>query len=91
MATQGGSPDIVAAARVVLRDWNRSKIPFFTEPPKVHASDTGETAIVSQFAPAFDLGALYAADSEAFMEVEPPETAAGPEAMEQDGSVQRTY
>ncbi|EJD40823.1 P-loop containing nucleoside triphosphate hydrolase protein [Auricularia subglabra TFB-10046 SS5] len=81
---KGGAPDTEAAARVVLRDWNRSKIPFFTDVPKTHASDTGETAIVSQFAPAFDLGALYAADHEAFMDVEPePEPA--PNAMQQDG------
>ncbi|KZW03281.1 P-loop containing nucleoside triphosphate hydrolase protein [Exidia glandulosa HHB12029] len=80
---KGGAPDILAAARVLMRDWNRSKIPFFTLPPKIHASDTGETAIVSQFAPAFDLGALYATDHEAFMDVEAP--AEETEAMEQDG------
>ena len=51
----------------------------------MHASDTGETAIVSQFAPAFDLGALYAADHEAFMEVEPSPEAEAANAMEQDG------
>jgi len=30
---QGGLPDLNAAARLVLHDWNEGKIPFFTPPP----------------------------------------------------------
>ena len=30
---KGGIPDKVMAARVVLRDWNSGKIPYFTPPP----------------------------------------------------------
>jgi len=82
---RGGVPDTAGAARVVLRDWNRSKIPFFTDVPKTHASDVGsEGAIVAQFAPAFDLGALYASnDAAAFMDIE---TGNDVEAMEEDGA-----
>lgn len=33
---QGGTPDILSAARHVLIDWNYQKIPFFSEPPSLH-------------------------------------------------------
>ena len=35
---KGGTPDILAAARQVLTDWNHQKIPFFSVPPAVHPS-----------------------------------------------------
>ncbi|KAI0288760.1 P-loop containing nucleoside triphosphate hydrolase protein [Russula brevipes] len=35
---QGGVPDFLAAARQVLIDWNNQKIPFFSEPPAIHAT-----------------------------------------------------
>jgi nuclear GTP-binding protein len=83
----GGTPDTEAAARVVLRDWNRSKIPFFTEVPQRHASDVAEgTQIVEAFAPAFDLGALYGAnDAAAFGEMEIEE--AGGDEMQEDAAM----
>lgn len=78
----GGTPDTDGAARVVLRDWNRSKIPFFTDVPQRHTSDVAEGAqIVGAFAPAFDLGALYGVnDAAAFGEMEIEES----EAMQDD-------
>ncbi|KAH7100300.1 P-loop containing nucleoside triphosphate hydrolase protein [Auriculariales sp. MPI-PUGE-AT-0066] len=81
---RGGAPDTAGAARVILRDWNKSKIPFFTDVPRAHASDVAAGAqIVAQFAPAFDLGALYASnDAQAFMEVEQDGDG---DAMEEDG------
>jgi nuclear GTP-binding protein len=30
---QGGIPDKVMAARLVLKDWNRGKIPYYSVPP----------------------------------------------------------
>ena len=35
---QGGTPDILSAARHVLMDWNRQKIPYFSVPPTIHPS-----------------------------------------------------
>ncbi|TBU26707.1 hypothetical protein BD311DRAFT_698127 [Dichomitus squalens] len=35
---KGGTPDILAAARHVLMDWNHQKIPYFSLPPSVHPS-----------------------------------------------------
>lgn len=40
---RGGTPDILAAARQVLVDWNHHKIPFFTEPPALHAAHLPST------------------------------------------------
>ena len=65
----GGVPDLAAAATQVMRDWNNSKIPYFTEPPAVHpsqmpsaapgADNVGEMKIVNAWKPEFDLGGLY--------------------------------
>ncbi|KAK0561536.1 nuclear GTP-binding protein nug1 [Tilletia horrida] len=35
---RGGIPDTDATARSMLHDWNTGKIPFFTQPPKLHPS-----------------------------------------------------
>lgn len=35
---KGGIPDLIGSAVSVLRDWNSGKIPYYTTPPKVHAS-----------------------------------------------------
>ncbi|KAL7277978.1 hypothetical protein ACG7TL_007931 [Trametes sanguinea] len=35
---KGGTPDILAAARQILMDWNHQKIPYFSTPPTVHPS-----------------------------------------------------
>lgn len=35
---QGGTPDVLAAARQVLTDWNHEKIPYVSIPPKTHIS-----------------------------------------------------
>jgi len=51
---KGGIPDMAAAARVVLRDWNSGKIPFYTLPPKTDSSHDS-VAIVSEFSKEFDL------------------------------------
>ncbi|MBD4021943.1 hypothetical protein GUI04_23830, partial [Xanthomonas citri pv. citri] len=31
---RGGEPDLTTAAKMVLHDWQRGKIPFFVPPPK---------------------------------------------------------
>ncbi|KAF5331593.1 hypothetical protein D9611_007570 [Ephemerocybe angulata] len=35
---KGGTPDLNAAARHVLADWNAQKIPYHSEPPTIHPS-----------------------------------------------------
>lgn len=45
---QGGTPDLLAAARQVLTDWNHQKIPYFSIPPTVHPSSIPST---SKFVP----------------------------------------
>jgi len=40
---KGGTPDILSAARQVLIDWNHQKVPFFSEPPELHASHIPST------------------------------------------------
>ncbi|RPD55362.1 P-loop containing nucleoside triphosphate hydrolase protein [Lentinus tigrinus ALCF2SS1-7] len=35
---KGGTPDILAAARQILTDWNHQKIPYFSSPPELHPS-----------------------------------------------------
>jgi len=43
---KGGKPDLEAAARSVLRDWNTGKIAYHTEPPKLHPSSKPSEATV---------------------------------------------
>lgn len=56
---QGGEPDIGTAAKMVLNDFQRGKIPYFVQPPASEVS--GETILVQacevskQLAQAFDL------------------------------------
>ncbi|KAI0743336.1 hypothetical protein C8Q80DRAFT_1180367 [Daedaleopsis nitida] len=53
---KGGTPDILAAARQVVTDWNHQKIPYYSTPPDVHPSLIPSTvpagpAGMSQIAP----------------------------------------
>ena len=43
---QGGRPDIEAAARSVLHDWNSGHIPYHTEPPTVHSSSVPRSSVM---------------------------------------------
>lgn len=51
---KGGIPDRQAAARIILQDWNRGKIPFFTPPPD-QKHEILESQIVPSFGSEFDL------------------------------------
>lgn len=44
---KGGTPDILAAARTVLTDWNHQKIPYYSEPPNIHPSLIPSTVVES--------------------------------------------
>ncbi|KAK0231931.1 P-loop containing nucleoside triphosphate hydrolase protein [Armillaria nabsnona] len=74
---KGGTPDLLAAARQVLTDWNHQKIPYFSIPPTVHpssipstinattiapgAENVGQAQIVNTFSKPFELEGLFGA------------------------------
>lgn len=60
---KGGIPDVVSAARAVLLDWNAGKIPFFREPPVNVEPASASFAIVSSWAPEFNLDQVYNSSS----------------------------
>lgn len=51
---KGGIPDRHAAARIILQDWNRGKIPYYTAPPDLKHTIL-ESEIVSTYADEFNL------------------------------------
>ncbi|CAM9323494.1 unnamed protein product [Choristocarpus tenellus] len=57
---KGGVPDRIAAARLVLRDWNSGKVPFYTLPPEEEdaggaaATAVAEAMFVEGFGKEFD-------------------------------------
>lgn len=92
MDSQGGTPDLISAARAILRDWNANKIPYLSVPPVVHpsslpsnvpgAENVGEARIVQGgFGEAFSLGELY---GDAMMQVEEDQDGHGG-TMDEDG------
>ena len=56
---QGGVGDLDMAARLVLQDWNCGRIPYYVQPPK-QSEHKVQSAVVSEWAKEFDLGALMA-------------------------------
>ncbi len=56
---KGGLPDLAGAAREILGDWFKGKIPFYTRPTQrrgVHL----ESSVVQQWGTEFDIGAIDA-------------------------------
>ncbi|CAM9533048.1 unnamed protein product, partial [Scytosiphon promiscuus] len=88
---KGGLPDRVQAAKVVLRDWNTGRVPFFTQPPDeddgggVEGAKAAEAVFVEGFGKEFDveagdaevLGGLPERDPMDFVTVEAGEVAKG--------------
>jgi nuclear GTP-binding protein len=59
---KGGIPDKFAAARVVLRDWNQGRIPYYTPPPLTSGPEKeADAVVVSDFGKEFDLSNFDAA------------------------------
>ncbi|EDO46882.1 predicted protein, partial [Nematostella vectensis] len=53
---KGGVPDINAAGKTLLRDWNSGKIQFYTHPPEEHKLPTHISAeVVAEWSKEFDL------------------------------------
>jgi len=55
---KGGIPDILAAAKIILQDWNSGKITFYTHPPERKGSDHDSAEVMQYFGAEFDLKAL---------------------------------
>jgi nuclear GTP-binding protein len=66
----GGVPDLEAAARQVLNDWNDGSIKYHTEPPAVEG-DGDSAALVSSFAEAFNIDSLERATTLARLDAVP--------------------
>lgn len=43
--SQGGEPDLMTSAKMVLNDWQRGKIPFFVPPPQQDGNSPQDTPI----------------------------------------------
>ncbi|CAM6009160.1 unnamed protein product [Sphagnum balticum] len=56
---RGGVGDSVAAARMVLHDWNEGKIPYFTTPPAREVSEHAESSIVATWGKEFDVEDVF--------------------------------
>jgi nuclear GTP-binding protein len=54
-----GVPDIMAAARTVLQDWNSGRIRYFTHPPEQDASVHVGASIVASWAPDFNVDQVF--------------------------------
>mmetsp|Transcript_247 Transcript_247/g.562 ORF Transcript_247/g.562 Transcript_247/m.562 type:complete len:763 (-) Transcript_247:204-2492(-) len=63
---KGGDPDLDTTARIVLYDWQRGRIPFFTMPPDENAAEETKTAADAQVPAAdeFDAAASAKQDGE---------------------------
>ncbi|GLJ31122.1 hypothetical protein SUGI_0623190 [Cryptomeria japonica] len=68
---KGGVPDVTAAARIVLHDWNEGKIPYYTLPPTRNEGEHLESAIVSSLGNEFDLDEFYKQESDMISNLHP--------------------
>ncbi|KAF7633367.1 CP-type G domain-containing protein [Meloidogyne graminicola] len=55
---KGGRPDLNAAAKQVLNDWNSGKLRYFTEPPEQQIISEFQPELVAEFNKEFDLDNL---------------------------------
>jgi nuclear GTP-binding protein len=70
---KGGIPDKIMAARMVLKDWNKGKIPYYSVPPVQSSMDmdgaaTSEAKIVSHYSEEFDVNKILLAHDAELME-----------------------
>ena len=73
---KGGIPDLKAAARVVLTDWNNGRIPYFTSPPAREANKEYASAeIVGNWSEEFDADKVFANEQSAVIAGLPDEGA----------------
>uniref|UniRef100_M4BEV4 CP-type G domain-containing protein n=1 Tax=Hyaloperonospora arabidopsidis (strain Emoy2) TaxID=559515 RepID=M4BEV4_HYAAE len=75
---KGGIPDRQATARIVLQDWNRGKLPYYTPPPD-QSAQVLDTQLVTSFGQEFKVAdeelnptSIFLPDSDADNEVSGP-------------------
>ncbi|KAF7279950.1 hypothetical protein GWI33_006576 [Rhynchophorus ferrugineus] len=62
---KGGVPDLIAAARGLLEDWNSGKIPYYTVPPEEEeAVDASTYKIVTEVGKEFDIDSFEKMETE---------------------------
>ncbi|CAG8519558.1 12745_t:CDS:2 [Ambispora gerdemannii] len=59
---KGGIPDLKAAAKSILQDWNFGKIPFYTKPPIESKKISDDSTIVSSWGKEFNVDELINED-----------------------------
>merc|ERR1719277_2680276 len=52
---KGGVPDCLAAAKILLQDWNSGKMSFYTQPPERSQEGVEGARIVQYFGAGFNL------------------------------------
>jgi hypothetical protein len=57
---KGGVPDMRAAARIVLQDWNDGRIPYYTLPPSRGNTEFQDAAIVTNWSKEFNADEVFA-------------------------------
>jgi nuclear GTP-binding protein len=70
---KGGIPDKVMTARLVIKDWNKGKIPYYSVPPNDNVDDVtistaGEAKILNQFSEKFDINKILEDHDNALMQ-----------------------
>eukprot|EP00949_MAST-11_sp_MAST-11-sp1_P004403 g4403.t1 len=63
---KGGVPDKAAAARIIVRDWNAGKVPFFTLPP--HEAPKADAEVLRMYSEEFDLEKAFKENESAVIE-----------------------
>jgi len=61
---KGGVPDILAAAKIILQDWNGGRISFYTHPPERKSSEHDSAQVMQYLGAEFDLKALEAEEKD---------------------------
>ncbi|KAG1674431.1 hypothetical protein FOA52_012959 [Chlamydomonas sp. UWO 241] len=62
---KGGIPDMVAAAKVTLQDWNDGRIPYYTSPPSRGNEEFASAEVVGLWAKEFDAELVFASERSA--------------------------
>lgn len=61
---QGGEPDLMTVAKMVLHDWQRGKIPFFVPPPQETGTNPPENTLEADSNKEHDEAKLQSTNSE---------------------------
>ncbi|KAJ9530208.1 hypothetical protein QJQ45_023474 [Haematococcus lacustris] len=74
---KGGVPNMAAAARIVLQDWNDGRIPYFTLPPSRGNTEWQSAEVVNTWSKEFNADEVFAAEQSAVIAHLPSMDASG--------------